>query len=136
MWKEQVKKAFFLCWAERNLKIVLMMQEYDRTMQVRVIFRISTAQIITVCSINHVSEHEIFTKGNASQPKWSVLLESQNFRFKLRLRDFPGGSDGKAAAYNAGDLGSIPGSGRSPEEGNGNPLQYSCLENPMNGGSC
>ena len=49
--------------------------------------------------------------------------------------DFPGGSDAKASAYNAGDLGSIPGSGRSPGEGNGNPLQYSCSENPMNGGA-
>ena len=47
--------------------------------------------------------------------------------------DFPGGSDDKASAYNAGDLGSIPGLGRSPGEGNGNPLQYSCLENPMDG---
>ena len=46
---------------------------------------------------------------------------------------FPGGSDGKASACNAGDLGSIRGSGRHPGEGNGNPLQYSCLENPMNG---
>ena len=46
---------------------------------------------------------------------------------------FPGGSDGKVSAYNAGDLGSIPGSGRSPGEGNGTPLQYSCLENPMDG---
>ena len=45
--------------------------------------------------------------------------------------DFPGGSDGKASAYNAGDQGSICGSGRSPGEGNGNPFQYSCLENPM-----
>ena len=44
---------------------------------------------------------------------------------------FPGGSDGKASACNAGDSGSIPGSGRSPGEGNGNPLQYSCLENSM-----
>ena len=44
-----------------------------------------------------------------------------------------GGSDGKASAYNAGDLGSIPGLERSPGEGNGNPLQYSCLENPMYG---
>ena len=44
---------------------------------------------------------------------------------------FPGGSEVKASASNAGDLGSIPGSGRSPGEGNGNPLQYSCLENPM-----
>ena len=48
---------------------------------------------------------------------------------------FPGGSDSKASAYNVGDLGSIPGSGRSPGEGNGNPLQYSCLENPMDGGA-
>ena len=49
--------------------------------------------------------------------------------------DFPGGSDGKASAYNARDLGSIPTLGRSPGEGNGNPLQYSCLENPMDGGA-
>ena len=41
---------------------------------------------------------------------------------------FPGGSDSKASAYNKGDLGSIPGLERSPGEGNGNPLQYSCLE--------
>ena len=52
-----------------------------------------------------------------------------------QLRDFPGSSDSKASAYNAGDLGSIPGSGRSPGEGNSNPLQYSCLENPMDGGT-
>ena len=59
---------------------------------------------------------------------------------KLRklVRDreaFAGGSDGKASACNVGDPGSIPGSGRSPGEGNGNPLQYSCLENPMDGGA-
>ena len=48
---------------------------------------------------------------------------------------FPGGSEVKASAWNAGDLGSIPGSGRSPGKGNGNPLQYSCLENPMEGGA-
>ena len=45
------------------------------------------------------------------------------------FRDFPGGSDSKVSAYNVGDLASIPGSGSSPGEGNGNPLQYSCLEN-------
>ena len=49
--------------------------------------------------------------------------------------DFPGGSDGKASVYNVGDLGSIPGSGRSPGEGNGNPLQYYCLENPKDRGA-
>ena len=48
---------------------------------------------------------------------------------------FPGGSDGKASACSAGDLGSILRLGRSPGEGNGNPLQYSCLENPMEGGA-
>ena len=48
---------------------------------------------------------------------------------------FPDSSDGKASAYNAGDLDSIPGSGRSPGERNGNPLQYSCLENPMGRGA-
>ena len=53
----------------------------------------------------------------------------------IYILDFPGGSDGKASAYNAGDLGSIPGLGRSSGEGNGNPLQYSCLENPMDGGA-
>ena len=47
--------------------------------------------------------------------------------------DASGGSDSKASAYNAGVPGSIPGSGRSPGEENGNPLQYSCLENPMDG---
>ena len=47
--------------------------------------------------------------------------------------DFPGGSDGKASAYNVGDPSSISGLWRSPGEGNGNPVQYSCLENPMDG---
>ena len=56
-------------------------------------------------------------------------------RYLGRPLDFPGGSDGKASAYNTGDLGSIPGLGRSPGEGNGNPLQCSCLENPMDGGA-
>ena len=51
------------------------------------------------------------------------------------MAGFPGGSEVKASACNAGDLGSIPGSGRSPGEGNGNLLQYSCLENPMGGGA-
>ena len=48
---------------------------------------------------------------------------------------FDGGSDSKESACNVGDLGLIPGLGRSPGEGNGNPLQYSCLENPMDGGA-
>ena len=54
---------------------------------------------------------------------------------RFKALGFPGGSDGKGSACNAGDLGSIPGSGRSPGGGNGNPLQHSCLENPMDGGA-
>ena len=58
---------------------------------------------------------------------------AQHLQSVALLMGFPGGSDGKASACNAGDPGSIPGSGRSPGEGNGNPLQHSCLENPMDG---
>ena len=58
------------------------------------------------------------------------MIRKQNKR-----ADFPGDSEGKASAYNVEDPGSIPGSGRSSGEGNGNPLQYSCLENPIDGGA-
>ena len=61
--------------------------------------------------------------------------QSQNFQKRSPLSYFPGGSDGKASAPNAGDPGSIPASGRSPGEGNGNLLQYPCLENHMDRGA-
>ena len=51
------------------------------------------------------------------------------------MMGFPGGSNGKAVSCNVGDLGSAPGSGRSPGEGNGNPLQYCCLENSTDWGA-
>ena len=54
-------------------------------------------------------------------------------QINIELELAPGGSEVKASACNVGDLGSIPGLGRSPGEGNGNPVQYSCLENPMYG---
>ena len=59
-----------------------------------------------------------------------VCIYIQNY---LESEVCPGGSEVKASACNVGDLGLIPGSRRSPGEGNGNPLQYSCLENPMDG---
>ena len=65
----------------------------------------------------------------------SFLLEQVWIASVLYIQNFPRGSDGKASAYNAEDLGSNPGLGRSSGEGNGNPLQYSCLENPMDGGA-
>ena len=60
-------------------------------------------------------------------------LKNDTGKIKNDTGDFPGGSDGKASVYNVGDVGLIPGSGRFLGEGNGNPLQYSCLENPMDG---
>ena len=63
-----------------------------------------------------------------------VLVWEKNINIYKNLdRRFPGGSEDKAYACNAGDLGSIPGLGKSPGEGNGNPLQYSCLESSMDG---
>ena len=72
----------------------------------------------------------------------NIRIESQDSPdppiFKISptvCKVFPVGSEGKESACNAGDLGSIPGSGRSSGEGNGNPLQYSCLEKPMERGA-
>ena len=56
-------------------------------------------------------------------------------RWEFEMAPFPSSSDSKASVYNAGDLGSIPGLGRFPGEGHGNPLQYSCLENLMGRGA-
>ena len=67
------------------------------------------------------------------------MITQQTTQFKLCTKDymgFPGGLDGKESACTAGDLGLIPGLGRSSGVGNGNPLQYYCLGNPMDGGVC
>ena len=65
----------------------------------------------------------------------SSLIKLSSIYVFLSFMGFFGGSEVKASACNAGYLGSIPGSERSPGEGNGNPLQHSCLENPMDGGA-
>ena len=69
--------------------------------------------------------------GTSLMVQW-LRLHTPNAR---GLGGFPGGSEVKASTCNVGDLGSIPGLGRSPGEGNGNPLQYSCLQNPMDRGA-
>ena len=71
------------------------------------------------------------TKPVGETPPLENSLQKQSLAFGRGL-GLPSGSDGKESAYNAGDLGSIPGLGRSAGEGNGYPLQYSCLHNPMN----
>ena len=63
--------------------------------------------------------------------KMCLIIKQPN----ISLTSFPGGSDGKESACDTGDVGLIPGWGRSPGEGNGNPLQYSCLENPVDRGA-
>ena len=79
---------------------------------------------------------------NLSQQRllWGSRLTCQSWYLKWKLvwfqfLGFLGSSNGRESAYSAGDSGSIPGSGRSPEEGNGYPLQYSCLENSMDRGA-
>ena len=102
----------------------------------------------------HCPASEQPTKGKISQPQLSTSvrpaslcnltitllcflmmgISGEAIRLNMWL-GFPGGSDVKASAWNAGDSSLIPGSGRSPGEGNGNPLQYPCLENSMDGGA-
>ena len=74
---------------------------------------------------------------------WEIMGKHRQLTLKLLKKTklfalysyFPGSSDGKVSAYNAGDWDSIPGLGRSPGGGNGNPPQYSCLENPIDRGA-
>ena len=81
--------------------------------------------------------HPYMTTGKTiALTRWTFVGKVMSLLFNMLSRlGFPGGSEVKASAWNAGDLGSIPGSERSPGEGNGNPLQYSCLEKPMEGGA-
>ena len=88
---------------------------------------------------NLISGFSSFSK--ASLDTWKFLVHTmlkssmQSFKHDLTSMGFPGGSEVKASACNAGDSGAIPELGRSPGEGNGNPLQYSHLENPMERGA-
>ena len=90
-------------------------------------------------SWNSLSPPSLYHPSGLSQCTSTANFSKPNFsNCSIRLfihMGFPGGSDGKASAYKTGDLGSVPGSGRSPGEGNGNPLQYSCLENSKDGRS-
>ena len=76
--------------------------------------------------------HYIMIKGSIRKEDITIV---NIYAPNIGAPEAPGGSDGKESACIVGDMGLIPGSGRSPEEGNGNPLQYSCLENPMDGGA-
>ena len=86
--------------------------------------------ILPVQLVNWSTQFEQLSVNAKSLSKRENLLLVSIF-----LKGFPGGSDRKESACNEGDPGLIPGSGRSPGEGNGNPVQYSCLENSMDRGA-
>ena len=83
----------------------------------------------------HTHTHTHTHTDNASTGFCPVKADNPFNRVSGLILDFPGGSDSKVSAYNTGDRGSVPVLGRSPGEGNSNPLQYSCLENAMDRGA-
>ena len=85
-----------------------------------------------MCSLHYTRKISLTSNKLLIQPRnYISLCDSEKLIFKEGILGFPGGSNGKESACSAGDLGSIPGLGRFPGERNGNPLQYSCLENAM-----
>ena len=96
--------------------------------------------ILNHCCLSKISTSKSFTSlwdlntcaGTQTQPKPCMGLEPSVFKLESLTwcLGFSGGSDGKESTYNMGDLGLIPGLGRYPGGGHGNPLQYSCPENP------
>ena len=115
------------CGAFESLKVLTWHWYIFNIFVFQNILKINWADIIIW---SHVEEHTALPKSSCvQQPKKSLNPILLGF---YRL-GFPGGSEAKVSACNAGDLDSILGSGRAPGEGTGNPLQYSCLENPMDG---
>ena len=104
---------------------------------------LNIANKIVFCLIFFFEQIKVYCRAN-KENEWLMLKKTQTTQsvfndirkwLLCHFIGFPGGSDDEEYAYNAGDLGLIPGSGRSPGEGHGNPLQYSCLENPMDRGA-
>ena len=96
---------------------------------------LSRAQIQSLLrELGSYEQHSV-AKGKKKEKKNIFNVCIYIYIYTPALVVFPGGSEVKAFAPNVQDPGSIPGSGRSPGEGNGNPLQYSCLEKPMDGGA-
>ena len=107
---------------------------YPAVLRVHASWLIHFHNPITTSQLQSLIQRFIFLR-----PQHFSYLNNLNWSWSITLQSdwswsFPGGSDGKETACNIGDPGSIPGSGRSPGEGHGNPLQFSCLENPTDRG--
>ena len=94
-----------------------------------------TASIRTLCCSSSPGVLALSNTDSSVETPAGLQVAGGVTHIKWNEVSFPGGSDGKASACSAGDPGSIPGLGRSPGEGNGTPLQYSCLENPVDWGA-
>ena len=102
----------------------------------------SSSILTTFCRENYSitsMRQKIVSKSSSNPEAWIFMLQAKNVLIVmvpiLINKDVFSGSDSKVSVCNAGDPGSIPGLGRSPGEGNGSSLQYSCLENPMDCGA-
>ena len=92
-------------------------------------------QLYSASSLNPISDHHFPSFSHTSAKFNSLISYLYGIHTGSGAPGFSGGSDGKVSTWRQGDPGSIPWLGRSPGEGNGNPLQYSCLENSMDGGA-
>ena len=128
-------KCLLSLWLQSPSVVILEPKKTKRTEYMRKFIIASSQQAIQIVgSIGHsmlLTEHWKNSRMTLNLTEW-CCLKIHRPSFYL---GFPGGSEVKASACNTGDLGSIPGSGRSPGEGYSNPLQYSCLVNPMDGGA-
>ena len=125
---EEELKSLLMKVKEENEKVVLKLNiQKTKIMASRPI----TSWQIDEVTVETAADFIFFGVPKSQQ----MVTEAMKLKDAYSLESYvqPGGSDGKASACNAGDPGSFPGSGRSPGEGNGNPLPYSCQENSMDG---
>ena len=122
--RQLLSECVFLCWGRSVFLLTSWFSRYNwNTYPLK--------NIKSTCR-SFIDQNQTIQCTSTIAPMYFIVLMHTYMicRSVFSYMNCPGGSDGKASAYNVGDVGSIPGSGRSPGEGNGTPLQYSCLENP------
>ena len=114
---------------------VLLGQEFLRRNGVAIAINKKVKHAVLGCNLKNDRMISVCFQGNPFNNTAIQAYSLTSNAEEAEIEQFYGGSEVKASACNAGDPGSIPGSGRSPGKGNGNPLQYSCLQNPMDRGA-